>query len=122
MVDYRGFADSEGSPTEAGVNLDAKTAWDWLVTNGAAQDNILVLGHSLGTGVATKLVSELAYEGNFLTLAPDYKPTHTPFRRLSEGACSGGTILRCGKAPGDLLVRRDLASLQTTTDLPLRVE
>ncbi|KAH9172620.1 hypothetical protein EDB89DRAFT_2069517 [Lactarius sanguifluus] len=28
--DYRGFADSAGTPSEAGVVLDTHAAWDWL--------------------------------------------------------------------------------------------
>lgn len=65
VIDYRGFADSQGFPTEAGLSQDARTAWDWLVTNGASPENIVVLGHSLGTGVASKLVSQLAEEGKY---------------------------------------------------------
>ncbi|KAG8944527.1 hypothetical protein FRC04_001749 [Tulasnella sp. 424] len=63
VIDYRGFGDSEGTPTEEGVNLDARTSWQWLVDNGANPRDIVVMGHSLGTGVATKLVTQLQSEG-----------------------------------------------------------
>ncbi len=28
--DYRGYADSTGTPSEAGLILDARASWDWL--------------------------------------------------------------------------------------------
>lgn len=63
LVDYRGFGDSSGAPTEAGLALDAHAAWAWLVGQGAAPGDIVILGHSLGTGVAGMLVSRLRAEG-----------------------------------------------------------
>ncbi|KAH8824814.1 Alpha/Beta hydrolase protein [Flagelloscypha sp. PMI_526] len=62
-VDYRGYAESEGTPTEAGVTRDARAAWDWLVANGAAPEDIVVIGHSLGTGIATNLIYQLETDG-----------------------------------------------------------
>lgn len=61
-IDYRGFGDSEGYPSEQGLILDARAAWDWAVNNGAKPDNILLVGLSLGTGVASALDAELATE------------------------------------------------------------
>ena len=62
-IDYRGFGDSEGIPYESGLYLDAWASWDWLVKNGAKSQDIVVMGHSLGTGVAAKLVSQLEEAG-----------------------------------------------------------
>lgn len=61
-IDYRGYGDSEGHPSEEGLVSDARAAWDWLVKNGAAPSNILLIGHSLGTGVAAGLAAELSKE------------------------------------------------------------
>jgi len=61
-IDYRGFADSTGSPSEEGLTRDARAAWDWLVNNGAEQEDILIVGHSLGTGVAMQLGAELSLD------------------------------------------------------------
>ncbi|KAJ7043834.1 Alpha/Beta hydrolase protein [Mycena alexandri] len=61
-IDYRGFGDSTGSPTEAGLALDARAAWNWLITNGATADQILIVGHSLGTGVSALLSAQLSDE------------------------------------------------------------
>ncbi|KAF9485881.1 alpha/beta-hydrolase [Pholiota conissans] len=62
-VDYRGFADSTGKPSEAGLTRDARAAFDWLVAHGKKAEDILVVGHSLGTGVSGQLGAELAAEG-----------------------------------------------------------
>lgn len=59
-IDYRGFADSTGSPSEEGLTRDARAAWDWLVHNGAEPEDILIVGHSLGTGVSMQLGVELS--------------------------------------------------------------
>ncbi|PWO00748.1 alpha/beta-hydrolase [Tilletiopsis washingtonensis] len=70
-IDYRGFGDSQGEPTEDGLALDAKAAWDWLMERKAAigvpeaerTRNVLVVGQSLGTGVAVALTDILVKSG-----------------------------------------------------------
>jgi abhydrolase domain-containing protein 12 len=62
-IDYRGFADSEGCPTEAGLALDARAAWEWVLDHGASPRNVLLVGHSLGTAVAAKLAQQLSADG-----------------------------------------------------------
>lgn len=69
VIDYRGFGDSESFPSEAGLNIDARTSWDWLVENGADPKDIIILGQSLGTGVATKLTTQITEEGAALRLS-----------------------------------------------------
>ena len=61
-IDYRGYGDSTGTPSEAGLTLDAHTAWDWLRSHGASPESVLVVGNSLGTGVAVQFVSALEAE------------------------------------------------------------
>jgi len=58
-IDYRGFAESTGSPTERGTIDDALSAIKWLVGQGAEPEDVLIIGHSLGSGIATQSV-ELA--------------------------------------------------------------
>ncbi|KAF9454841.1 alpha/beta-hydrolase [Macrolepiota fuliginosa MF-IS2] len=62
-IDYRGFADSTGTPSENGLFTDARAAWDWLARKGVDADNVLIVGHSLGTGVSAGLAKELARDG-----------------------------------------------------------
>lgn len=62
-IDYRGFADSTGQPSEAGLLRDARSAFDWLVARGKRPEDILIVGHSLGTGVSGLLGTELSSQG-----------------------------------------------------------
>ncbi|KAF9465977.1 Alpha/Beta hydrolase protein [Collybia nuda] len=62
-IDYRGFADSEGQPTVDGVAQDARTGWNYLIESGARPEDILIVGHSLGTAIAGLLSAELGNEG-----------------------------------------------------------
>jgi abhydrolase domain-containing protein 12 len=62
-IDYRGFADSSNIiPTESGLRLDARSAYDWILSQGVLARNIIVVGHSLGSGVATDLVYSISVE------------------------------------------------------------
>ncbi|OZJ05571.1 hypothetical protein BZG36_01687 [Bifiguratus adelaidae] len=63
-VDYRGFGNSEGKPSEDGLHMDAMTVWNWAVKEkGASPERTVILGHSLGTGIATRLAYELGQKG-----------------------------------------------------------
>jgi abhydrolase domain-containing protein 12 len=69
--DYRGFGDSTGTPSEEGVVLDARAAWDWLRARGAHPSSVLVVGSSLGTGVAVQFASALEEEAAARAAAED---------------------------------------------------
>ena len=56
-VGYRGYSGSSGHPTEAGLHEDARTAYAWLAARYAVRD-IVIQGHSLGSGVAVRLAAE----------------------------------------------------------------
>ena len=67
VLDYRGYGLSEGTPTEAGLYLDAEAGLDYLVeVQGFPQDRILVLGQSLGGAVAVHLAQERSLGGVIL--------------------------------------------------------
>ncbi|MBX9910308.1 MAG: alpha/beta hydrolase [Beijerinckiaceae bacterium] len=56
-VNYRGYGGSSGTPSEAGLHLDARAAYGAAVARfGAA--NLIGYGESLGTGVVLKLAAE----------------------------------------------------------------
>jgi pimeloyl-ACP methyl ester carboxylesterase len=55
VFDYRGYGRSEGRPSEEGTYRDAQAAYQWLRRKGFAATNILVMGESLGGGVASEL-------------------------------------------------------------------
>jgi fermentation-respiration switch protein FrsA (DUF1100 family) len=54
-IEYRGYASSTGSPSERGLKLDGEAAYAAAIASGAAPERIVVLGESLGSGVAVAL-------------------------------------------------------------------
>jgi len=57
FLSYRGYGESTGSPSETGLVADAESAYDWLAAKGIPADRIVLVGESLGTGVAIQLAS-----------------------------------------------------------------
>ncbi|XP_049926522.1 lysophosphatidylserine lipase ABHD12 [Epinephelus moara] len=50
--DYRGWGDSDGSPSEGGMTSDALFIYDWLKQRLDNKTPLYIWGHSLGTGNA----------------------------------------------------------------------
>jgi uncharacterized protein len=74
FLSYRGYGASSGSPSEGGLVSDALAAYDWLVARGIRPDQIMLVGESLGGGVAVQLaaqkpVAALALEATFASAA-----------------------------------------------------
>jgi fermentation-respiration switch protein FrsA (DUF1100 family) len=61
-IDYRGFADSPGNPTETSAVADARAAFEWCAERFDAKD-VYLWGHSLGGGVATATAAQLECDG-----------------------------------------------------------
>ncbi len=60
-IDYRGYGQSTGSPSEEGTYQDALAAWRWLTqTRGIKPKEIVVSGESLGGAVASWLAARNA--------------------------------------------------------------
>mmetsp|Transcript_27108 Transcript_27108/g.64006 ORF Transcript_27108/g.64006 Transcript_27108/m.64006 type:complete len:333 (-) Transcript_27108:349-1347(-) len=59
LVDYRGYGLSEGSPTQAGLIMDAEAALDYLLRRRDVVDptSIFLFGRSLGGAVAIELAA-----------------------------------------------------------------
>jgi uncharacterized protein len=55
-LSYRGYGGSTGSPSEAGLIADAEAAYRFALTQAPAE-RIVVIGESLGTGVAVALAA-----------------------------------------------------------------
>ncbi|MEW6280176.1 MAG: alpha/beta hydrolase, partial [Candidatus Eremiobacterota bacterium] len=54
LFDYRGYGRSQGTPSEEGLYRDAEAVWTHL-THLVPPDRIVIMGESLGGGVATYL-------------------------------------------------------------------
>ena len=61
LVDYRGYGESTGHPSEEGTYRDATASWSWLTdTRGIKPSDIVIFGESLGGGPATWLAVQQA--------------------------------------------------------------
>lgn len=88
IIDYRGYGQSQGTPSEQGTYQDAEAAWQFLTeTRGVSDENIIIFGRSMGGAVATWLASRvtpnlLILESTFTSVADvakhyyPYLPTH----------------------------------------------
>jgi uncharacterized protein len=56
-IEYRGYGASTGAPTERGLHLDGEAAYDEALALGVPADRLVVMGESLGTGVAVALAA-----------------------------------------------------------------
>jgi pimeloyl-ACP methyl ester carboxylesterase len=62
--DYRGYGESSGSPSEAGLYRDANAAYGYLRdTLGVPPERIVLFGHSLGSAVAVELATRVPAAG-----------------------------------------------------------
>ena len=55
LLSWRGFSGNKGKPTEKGLYQDARSAVKWLVKQGVIEENIIIYGESLGTGITTEI-------------------------------------------------------------------
>lgn len=63
LVEYRGYAGNPGSPDEQGLYRDGRAALAWLRQRGIASSRIVIMGNSLGSGVATAMAAETPAAG-----------------------------------------------------------
>jgi len=60
IMDYRGYGNSQGTPTEDGLYRDARASWQYLTQEKSIDKaNIIIFGRSLGGAVASKLAAEV---------------------------------------------------------------
>ena len=83
VFDYRGYGKSEGEPDEQGILDDARAARRWLAKRANVDEHdIVLMGHSLGGGVAVDLAAADGARGlilvNTFTSLPDVASYHMP--------------------------------------------
>jgi len=69
IAEYRGYSGLPGKPTETGLYADGRAYLNGLMAEGVKSENIILMGHSLGTGVAVQLAGEF-HVGGLILLAP----------------------------------------------------
>lgn len=63
LPDYRGYGGNPGSPSETGLYRDGEAAMSWLAEQGIRSGEVVMVGNSLGSGVATELATRHAVAG-----------------------------------------------------------
>ena len=77
IIAWRGFSGNKGKPSERGLYIDGNSATKWLKNLGLNEEDIILYGESLGTGIAT----EIAQNSNFAGLILE-----TPFTSMVDAA------------------------------------
>ncbi|XP_029899901.1 lysophosphatidylserine lipase ABHD12-like [Myripristis murdjan] len=78
-LDYRGFGDSSGEPSEAGLTADALYLHQWVKTHSRGS-RVCLWGHSLGSGVATNTALKVQEQGS----AVDAVILEAPYTSIGE--------------------------------------
>ena len=76
-AEYRGYGGNAGTPSEDGLYRDGRAALFWLNQRGVMPGNVVLVGNSIGSGVATQLASEVSARALVLI---------SPFASLTETA------------------------------------
>jgi len=58
-LSYRGYGGSSGSPSESGLMIDGRAAYDFALQSGIPPERIILFGESLGTGIAVALAAQV---------------------------------------------------------------
>lgn len=83
IVDYRGYAENDGSPSEEGLARDAQAVWNFATGRLEVEPRRIVLyGRSLGGAVATRLAADLCRSGS----PPLALVVHSTFSSMADAA------------------------------------
>jgi pimeloyl-ACP methyl ester carboxylesterase len=77
VVNYRGYGGTPGTPSQEALYEDALAIYEYVVASGTDPNDIVVMGRSLGSGLATMLASERKVRSAILI---------TPYDSLAEVA------------------------------------
>lgn len=55
LVEYRGYGGNPGEPSELGLYRDGEAAIEWLNAQGIEPSDLVIIGNSIGSGVATEM-------------------------------------------------------------------
>tara|TARA_B100000575_G_scaffold279718_1_gene268383 strand:+ start:51 stop:854 length:804 start_codon:yes stop_codon:yes gene_type:complete len=77
IIAWRGFSGNKGKPSEKGLYEDGQSAIQWLYKKGLKEEDIILYGESLGTGIATHLAQNKNFAGVIL---------ETPFTSMVDAA------------------------------------
>jgi uncharacterized protein len=105
-IEYRGYASSTGSPSERGLKLDGEAAYAAAIGSGVAPERIVLLGESLGSGVAVALaarhkVGALVLDSPYSSIADVAAATYwfMPVRALLRDPFRNDLLIKSVTAP-----------------------
>lgn len=58
LPEYRGYGENPGKPSEVGLFSDGRAAIAWLAARGIGRERMVIVGNSLGSGVALQMALE----------------------------------------------------------------
>ncbi len=58
-AEYRGYSGNPGKPSEQGLFSDGRAALKWLDEQGVGPQELVIIGNSIGTGVAVQMAQEI---------------------------------------------------------------
>jgi len=126
IFDYRGYGRSQGRPSEQGTYLDGAAAWDHLLSvRGEPPERIVLLGRSLGGGIASWLAAynspaALILESTF-TSVTDVGQRLYPFLPRFLSRVRYDTLGRLGMVRCPLLVAHSPDDEVVSQDFGLRL-
>ena len=66
LLEYRGYGENKGKPSESGLYIDGKAALDFLTNHNIPAHKIILYGESLGCGLAVKFSTENSFKATIL--------------------------------------------------------
>jgi fermentation-respiration switch protein FrsA (DUF1100 family) len=108
LLEYRGYGQSTGRPSESGFYQDAAAAYDFLLAKGFTATNIIAFGESLGGAVAAQLAAMKPTGGLILlstfTSLPDLGSELFPWIPRFLGSLRFNTLERIPKVNVPILI------------------
>lgn len=77
MAEYRGYGGNPSTPSEEGLYADARAYFSWLNAHGYKDEDLILYGESLGSGVAIEMAARRKVKALIL---------EAPYARLSDPA------------------------------------
>jgi uncharacterized protein len=105
-IEYRGYASSTGSPSEAGLKLDGEATYAAAIASGVRPERIVAFGESLGSGIAVSIaarhnVGALVLDSPYSSIADVAAAAYwfVPVRALLRDPFRNDLIIARVKAP-----------------------
>lgn len=110
LVEYRGYGGNPGEPSEQGFYRDGEAAMAWLARQEIPLEETIVIGNSIGSGVATEMARRHSPKALILI---------APFTSLPDAAADN-----LPWAPAHLLVRDQFSNAEKIAglDMPILIQ